>query len=96
MEYLLMFVFGIVFSFIVVPILQVLSDLLFTFSEVLKGKMSISITKSNVEASLIANQTQENNTHAIGFSTEDCVEYYEDEYEDCNSRFTSNKGKIGF
>ena len=63
----MIFLLGVVFAFIVVPLLQVLSDLLFTVNEVLKAKMSVFIAKLNNEIQKINSELEQNETVAIGF-----------------------------
>jgi len=95
MEYLSIFIFGLIFAFVGIPILQIISDLLFTWCEVVKSKASVVITEANADINRLNAEFSEVNTDVIGFQAPDDVEYvYEDEEEDC-CRENLNK-KIGF
>lgn len=72
------FLLGVVFTTIGMPLLQTIGDIVLTFSEAVKAKIAISITKSDKKMSEIS--SPEGGGYAIGFHYEPSSE--EEEYED--------------
>lgn len=72
------FLLGVVFVAVGMPMLQTIGDIILTFSEAIKAKIAISITKSDKKMSEIS--SPEGGGYAIGFHYE--PEQEEEEFED--------------
>ena len=81
MKILTYFILGIIFIQWCVPIGDSLTELIVTVIEMLKGKLGLSITKSNVAIKKLTDDVTETEEHLIGFQI-DPVEYEEEEEED--------------
>lgn len=85
------FIIGIIFALLIIPILQVLADIIFTTCEVIKGKMSVIITRSNVEVHKLNMEVQDDNHQLMGFQIPSEEQDIEEEVYD-----SSIKHKVGF
>lgn len=75
---LLYFILGILFYAIVIPLIESLVVLIATFIEVIKGKLTVKITQSNVKIQQLTDGYENSPKNAIGF-TVDSKKYYENE-----------------
>ena len=83
----LMFVAGVVFTILALPVLQTISDIICGFGQWIISIFNLHIAKNN---SIIQNYQNPINTQAIGFQAPDESDYYDDEDE------PDEKIKIGF
>lgn len=101
MSDLYIFLIGIIFSLLILPIISCISDIIYTLSELIKTKMSVTISRDSLKITEISNEVNElnteDNTNTIGFKypTQEYIEY---ENDDCRLKNTSkiNKNKVGF
>ena len=63
------FLFGITFVTIIIPVLEEISQIIITLLELVKGKITIPITKMNSTIKKIANEEEPYETRAIGFTS---------------------------
>ena len=102
MNILIIFLLGIGFSLIVIPIIQSFTDIIYLFSELIKAKISVAITKYNVQITELSNPAEEVRTNAVGFSIPDesDEELYDDDEEENKdkktNKFQNFNRKIGF
>lgn len=82
--------FGVILSFILIPVLQEVGEVLVCCMEAIKSKLNIVISKSNIQVQKLQEELMETNTNVIGFTAPDEYEEYYDDEEDCQ------KNIIGF
>lgn len=77
---LLIFLLGMIFYAVAMPTIEQIASLIVTFIELGKAKLSLKITKINVNIENCANEVQSNDIlePCIGFDT---TPYYEEYYE---------------
>ena len=84
MQMLLIFLLGMIFYAVAMPIIEQIASLVVTFIELGKAKLSLKITKINVDIENCANEVQGNDIlePCIGFDTTPYYEEYYDEEDD--------------
>ena len=83
----LMFVAGVVFTILALPVLQTISDIICGFGQWIISIINVHVINNNVKSQSIQ---EPENTQAIGFQAPDESDYYDDEDE------PDEKIKIGF
>ena len=89
---------GVIFIILLLPIMQDISDVIHTLCEVIRAKMSVWITKSNVEITELNNKMEGSETNLIGFQTPNDNDTYDDDDDD-DSEYEDkcvDKRKVGF
>jgi len=82
----LMFVAGVVFTILALPVLQTISDIICGFGQWIISIINVHVINNNVKSQSIQ---EPENTQAIGFQAPDESNYYDDDDPD-------EKLKIGF
>ena len=79
--FILTFIFGIIFIAFLYPIGDGLVNLLTTFLELVKGKLTLKIAEYNSQIEKLATDAK-TSVHAVGFAIPNIEEEEDDEYED--------------
>ena len=87
------FVFGILFVYYGLPILEATSEIVAQIMEAKKIKPMIKTQEGNAKLLDLQAKNQEINTQAIGFIQPEEYEYYEDDEDRLNNNCESNKSK---
>jgi hypothetical protein len=94
MIYLALFLCGVIFALLIIPLLSCIGEWIYSLSEIIKSKCNIIITKNNVTTSNLNTKLEKSCTNAIGFKINSEEEYSEDDgEEECKS---NTKQRIGF
>ena len=90
------FVIGIIFVVIILPIIDMLMEVIGLVFEIIKGKLTTFVLKENIKIADLQTNLEPQMTSAIGFQAPD-DDYYYDDYDDCDDKLSNkNKLKIGF
>lgn len=92
MHDILIFIAGVAFVILMLPIAQSISDMVCGFCQWIISSLNVKVTRNNVEVQDLNNSVEPTNAQAIGFQMPNELEYYDDDEEPDNE----NKQKVGF
>lgn len=92
------FIIGIIFGILIIPLLQVTGDVLITYAEYIKSKINVKIVKNNKATDELINGENCENVHVVGFEAgneEDYEEDYEEEDAEQKHKAVNTIGFVG-
>jgi len=92
MHDIILFVAGVIFIILALPVIQTISDIICTFGQWILSAMNVKVTKNNIKVQDLNDSVEPTSAQAIGFQAPLSEEDYDDEEEPDNKM----KQKVGF
>lgn len=92
MHDIILFVAGVLFVILALPVIQTISDIICTFGQWLLSALNVKVTKNNVKIQDMNDSLEPTSAQAIGFQ----APLYEEDYDDEEEPDDRIKQKVGF
>jgi len=89
MHDIILFVAGVIFIILALPVIQTVSDIICTFGQWVLSAMNVKVTKNNVKVQDMNDSLEPTSAQAIGFQAPPEIEYYDDEDPESEDKLNS-------
>ena len=98
MHDIILFVAGMLFVILALPVIQTISDIICTLGQWVLSALNVKVTKNNVKVQDLNDSIEPTSAQAIGFQSPlSSDDYYDDDEDPDEDKMNSkNKNKVGF